>query len=143
MPWTYEITTGYLRHDGLLIGAGWSGRNISGGVQGRNNVSAVQVHGIGPCPIGWYTRGEMYNSPLRGPKTIPLIPDPENEMFGRQYFEMHGFRIGTLASDPSNPSSDGCLIQLGPAREQFGTSPDRRLQVVSGVLADIDGEIAV
>lgn len=132
MPWQYVQNSGHLYHDGVLVGTGWAGRNIENVANGRNNPAAQNVHGIGPIPVGFYTRGKVFDSPTKGVATIPLIPDPTNEMFGRGSFEMHGFQIGSRSDDPYNSSSDGCIIQEHDSRVQFGASLDTRLQVISG-----------
>lgn len=132
---TYGQDSGYLYYQNDLIGTGWSGRNIQDGVLGRNNSAAQDVHAIGPIPVGWYTIGPAYDSPTKGPVTMTLTPDPDNQMFGRGDFEIHGYQIGTDPDDPYNPSSDGCIIMERSAREkiaeQIRTAGDNRLQVVS------------
>jgi hypothetical protein len=84
------------------------------------------VHNVGPLPVGWYTVGQAYHHPRLGPETMELEPDPENEMFGRSGFAMHGRRfIGDMNA------SEGCIVLDLPARHIVAMGTDRRLHVVS------------
>jgi Tlde1 domain len=128
--WTFHIKSGKIDHNGVYFSTGWSGHNVKDGVQGRNNPDAVSVKDIGSLPPGGYTAGKSYDSPHTGPLTIPLTPKPENEMYGRSDFKIHGWQIGTDPGDPFNPSSDGCIMQARPQRTAIDSSPDKDWEVV-------------
>lgn len=97
---TYEQSTGLLRKDGAIIGAGYAGHN-----EGRMNHAMQDQHNVGPLPVGKYTLGAARTHPKLGPLAIPLTPDPGNTMFGRSAFFVHGDSF-------SHPglASDGCII---------------------------------
>ena len=77
--------------------------------------------------MGKYTFGKPVMQSHLGPFAIPLIPHPDNKMFGRSAFYMHGDSI-------QNPgcASDGCIIQARAIREQVWASDDHELEVVHG-----------
>lgn len=115
--WIYAQATGELRHDGDLIGTGYSGHG-----EGRNNPVMQSVPNIGPIPVGAYTIGISYLDPHLGPCVMKLEPNAGNNEFGRDLFRMHGNNI-------HNDASDGCII-MGPAiRATVSASLDRDLTV--------------
>jgi kumamolisin len=124
----YEQSTGqmFVREDGKfdLIGRGYSG-SLSGG--GRNDASKQCVKDIGPLPRGRYTIGTPTTGP--SPYSLPLTPDPTNNMCGRSAFLIHGDSI----SHPGN-ASDGCIILSRPEREAIVNTRLRTL-VVTDVLS--------
>lgn len=102
---------------------GYSGHGI-----GLNNPLMQTVKFVGPLPVGFYTMGEPINDLRVGEYAIPLIPDLENEMFGRGAFFMHGDEI----KEPgAHNASDGCIIQALIIRRAAWSSQDHRLQVVA------------
>lgn len=128
--WLYEQRTGkiYRKYEnGFLIcrGTGWAGQDNANG-KGKNNPDLESVGKTGPLPCGWYTIGDPHDSPHTGPYTMDLTPDPENEMFGRSLFRMHGPAV-------SHPelSSEGCIVLIRSVREQVHESGLRRLEVVA------------
>lgn len=129
--WQFNIKDGKIYHNGEFYSTAWSGHNVPGGIQGRNNPDAVSVHDVGPLPPGKYKAGQSYDSPKTGPMTIPLTPDPSNQMYGRGGFKIHGWQIGTFPNDPNNPSSDGCVMQNRPQRNEIDSSPDKDWEVIS------------
>ena len=122
----YEQATGRmsLREQGALdlIGVAYSG-SLSGG--GRNDPTKQNVADIGPLPRGLYTIG----APIRGPSpySLPLKPDPRNQMFGRSAFLIHGDSL----SHPGN-ASEGCIILARAQRETMVTTGVKLLFVVQG-----------
>ena len=119
---TFKQSTGeFFRADGTLMGTGWAGQGA-----GENNPAAQNQEGIGPLPQGNYTIGSPYDNPHTGPFTMDLTPAPENEMFGRSLFRIHG-------AAKTNPelSSEGCFVQLRPVREALWNEGDRDFQVVA------------
>lgn len=123
--WVYEITSGRLSKVGddgsvTLAGIGWAGQGV-----GKNNPGACNLRNVGPIPPGWYTIGGPVDDPHTGKFSIPLWPDPSNDMMGRSGFRMHGAN----ARDPEH-SSEGCIIQQRPTREAVHASGCNRLQVI-------------
>lgn len=121
MSWQYRISTGELTHDDAPVGVGYSGKGAW-----KNVPTATHLPFQGPIPVGWYTKGEAYDSATHGPITIPLEPDATNQMFGRDEFKCHGDSV----KEPGT-ASEGCIIQGHAARVEFSTSPDDRLEVVA------------
>ncbi len=120
--WQYVQLTGEIYRDGTTMGQGYAGRGI-----GKNNPAMQNEPFVGPLPVGSYLIGAPIDDVHTGPYTLPLIPDPANEMFGRNLFRIHGDSI----SDPGN-ASDGCIVTNKPLRMAIWESTDFMLQVVSG-----------
>jgi hypothetical protein len=117
----YSQLTGKLyTAEGILIGIGYSGNG-----EGKNNPAMQDVKDHGPIPCGWYTMANPHNSPQTGPFTIDLIPDPENEMFGRSGFKWHGDNM----SSPGN-GSDGCICSDPQLRHDAWNGTDHRINVI-------------
>lgn len=120
----YEQATGKLFNNaGQLFGVGYAGRDA-----GKNNPAMQNVKGIGPLPVGFYTILAPYNHPTVGKYAMPLIPDPTNEMFGRNSFFMHGD-----SEEHPGLASHGCIVQMRTIRGLVWASGDRRIEVVSGL----------
>lgn len=120
--WTYEQSTGrMLDDDGHLRGIGYSGA-----AEGKNNISMENEHNVGPIPQGTYTMDGPVDSAVHGPYAIPLIPDLDNEMFGRDHFLCHGDSL----VEPGT-ASQGCIIMPHRTRVEMWESSDRRLLVVA------------
>lgn len=120
MSWQYQISTGEITdQDGSLVGTGYSGNG-----EGLNNSSMTNVPRVGPIPVGTYTIGEAYHDPEKGPCVMRLTPDPNNEMFDRSGFLIHG-------DNPTHTASEGCIIQGPVTREAINASDDKTLVVVS------------
>ena len=126
--WTYEQLTGRILQDDRLVGVGYAGSPA-----GKNNPDMQNVAVTGPLPRGTYTICAPQNSPHTGPFTLDLTPDPDNEMFGRSEFRIHGDNV-----EHPGTASEGCIIMARAIREQIWTSGDHELEVVrdggSGVL---------
>jgi hypothetical protein len=119
MSWQYRIDTGAISHDGLRIGAGYSGHG-----DGRNNPKLVAVADVGPIPPGRYAIGPAYDDPHLGPCVMRLDPLSGTEDFGRSLFRIHG-------DNQDDDASRGCVV-LGPAaRRAIAASADRVLEVVT------------
>jgi hypothetical protein len=120
MPWTYSQSTGQVRRNGVLIGAGYSGAGINA-ASGRNNPAMQSIPNQGPIPTGQYYVGGSYHHPQKGSTSMNLTPVGHNA-FGRSGFMIHGNNI-------QNNASQGCLI-IGPAiRQQIAVSGDTTLVV--------------
>jgi len=85
-----------------LTCTGYSGQGV-----GLNNPAAQNQRDVGPLPQGDYTVGAPTRR--RGPLTLPLTPDPNNAMYGRSGFLIHGDNPAQ-----NNTASDGCIV-LPPA----------------------------
>lgn len=119
--WTYHQNNGALDDKtGMCIAHGYAGKG-----EGKNNPDMQERHQVGPLPRGLYTIGEPYDSKKVGPFALPLIPHPENEMFGRDDFRMHGD-----SKEHPGEASLGCIIQGRTIREQVHASGDKLLEVV-------------
>jgi hypothetical protein len=121
--WVYFQLSGELHHNGNFITRGWAGK-----LNGYKNPLAQDQHNIGPLPCGFYTIGKGYEHRELGLVTMNLTPDPENEMFGRSDFRIHG-------SSEKEPllSSEGCIILMRLIREAVDYDTDKQLQVISGL----------
>jgi hypothetical protein len=134
--WVYEQVTGDIRYDGKVIASGYSGHG-----EGKNDPSKQNVRMVGPIPEGYYTIEPPRETKSHGPYVMPLIPFPQNQMFGRSGFMIHGDSIKAPGT-----ASEGCIIVGRTVREAIWQSNDRTLKVVSGVgnpVPDITGEISM
>lgn len=125
--WTFESSTGKLyTPGGMFFSTGYAGGNCGRNPEGINNPSLQNVHNVGPLPEGIYTFGAWIdNHPRLGRDVFALIPDTENNMFGRGDFYVHG--------DTPQPrhASEGCIVLLNSVRKLLYASPVHRLQVVA------------
>jgi hypothetical protein len=136
MSWTFESSTGRLyaaSEEGMtLVGTGYAGGGLDAAnleaAAGKNNPALQSVHFVGPLPEGWYTLEAPVNSRVVGEYALALVPDAENEMFGRDAFFLHGDSRTTPGW-----ASDGCIIQDRSVRERVWDSGDHRLQVTAKV----------
>lgn len=121
MPWTYSQSTGQLRHNGTVVGTGYSGAGLTAAT-GRNNASMQGTPNQGPIPAGQWNIGGAYNHANKGPTSMNLAPVGHNAL-GRTAFMIHGNNV-------QNNASQGCII-LGPAfRQAIAASGDHLLTVV-------------
>jgi hypothetical protein len=90
---TYTRSDGVIRRDGVFSGKG----------PYKNEASAVNRGYEGPIPHGIYTLKYIGSTDL-GHDTIECVPSPNNVMYGRRGFYIHG---GT--------KSEGCIIINDPA----------------------------
>ena len=84
----------------------------------------------GPLPVGIYTMGPWYDDKpgptSKGPIVTRLTPSPENEMYGRSGFMIHG------DNDAMNhTASDGCLVAGHGYRAAMAASADNLLDVIT------------
>jgi hypothetical protein len=122
MGWNFKQGSGLLwNDDGTVRSVGWAGQR-----EGKNNPAMQDVPKTGPLPVGEYTINEPHDSPHTGPYTMDLTPSPNNNMFGRDDFRIHG-----AAFEHPELSSEGCIIMPKPVREKIWTSGDRKLTVVA------------
>jgi type VI secretion system (T6SS) effector TldE1-like protein len=117
--WIYNQVTGEMSRGGAPF-IGYSGIG-----EGKNNPAMQNVKNVGPLPCGFYTIEPPVDSPEHGPYALPLVPDPNNTMFGRDDFMIHGDSIEHPGS-----ASEGCIILERYARQVIWTSNDKILQVI-------------
>ena len=113
--------------DGVtLLTVGYAGGNMGLNPEGKNNPSMQDRHNIGPLPCGLYTFNQVEDSPTLGPFAIPLIPDSNNQMYGRSHFYVHG-------DDIKHPGcgSKGCIVVPRFARGSMWYSNDHSIKVVA------------
>ena len=89
-----------------------------------NQPLAESLEDRGPIPTGTYKIGDAVTHPSCGPVSMPLEPDPENEMHDRSGFLIHG---DTASQDFS--ASTGCIILSRTTREAIDASEIRDLIV--------------
>ena len=124
MSWTYESGSGAMFDpNGVAVSVGYSGMG-----EGKNNPAMEGIHNVGPIPQGEYTMGEPVTSHVHGPYAIPLAPDIENEMYGRDGFLCHGDSVVAPGT-----ASEGCIIQSRETRIKMWESTDHRLIVTPKV----------
>lgn len=107
----------YSQSTGLLKGANISAVAYSGRGAGLNNPAMQNVHDVGPLPQGIYTISPPHADPKVGPVAMRLTPSPENEMFGRGEFLIHGDNAAQNYS-----ASEGCVVAPHAARVSIGES---------------------
>ena len=133
MAWQYESSTGKLYDtDGKFVGQGYAGggldKNNAICAAGKNNPAYQNVHNCGPLPEGMYTANAPVDTQTHGPYVSWCTPDDTNEMYGRDFFGMHGDSV----VDPGW-ASDGCIVQTHATRVAWWESGDRRLQVLANI----------
>ena len=125
MPFTYKIGTGEMFHNDNRIGIGYSGHGDD-----VNQPAFENVPQMGPLPEGWYTIGPM--EPLHGKlgkDVLPLMPDADDEMYGRSAFYIHGDN-----EDANFSASEGCIVLPHGVRSTIAalvSTGDNRLQVIA------------
>lgn len=121
--WTFEQATGdVLDETNTKAGSGYSGFG-----EGKNNPDLQHIEGVGPIPRGTYTIGEPHYSQHVGPFAMCLTPSPENEMFGRGDFLIHGD-----SKEHPGEASHGCIILPRALREKIWASDCHQIEVVHG-----------
>ncbi len=120
--WQYQQTTGQMRDaDGNLLATGYSGAGDD-----KNNPSAENISGKGPIPTGFYEiEKPAFHDSEKGPLVMRLIPDSDNEMYGRSGFMIHGDSIAAPGT-----ASEGCIIMSHEARQTIADSEDCDLEIV-------------
>jgi hypothetical protein len=123
--WSYEQSSGWMYDPkgNQCEPQGYAGHGI-----GLNNPEMQSVKFVGPIPVGKYKFGTPRHDPEVGKFAIPLIPDPSNEMYGRDDFYLHGDEI---LNPGKHLASDGCPVQALLTRIKVSESPDQDLEVVA------------
>jgi len=132
--WKLDSSDGHLYNPtGVLVANCYTGGDAGHDPEGINNPAMQSVHDVGPIPRGpkadgtpnCYTMLDPVNHPKLGPYAIPLLPDEDNEMFGRSGFFCHGDNFAMNRS-----ASDGCIIAPHQIRMDMWESGDHRIEVV-------------
>jgi hypothetical protein len=119
--WSYDSANGNLSQDGAFVGTGYSGFG-----DGVNNRAEEMDADIGPVPHGNYTIEPFFDDPGgKGPMVAHLEPAPENTMFGRTGFMIHGDNAAM-----NRTASHGCIIFARDIRQKISDSGDTALEVV-------------
>jgi hypothetical protein len=119
--WSYDSANGNLSQDGAFVGTGYSGFG-----DGVNNPAEEMDADIGPIPRGNYTIEPFFDDPGgKGPIVAHLEPAPENTMFGRTGFMIHGDNAAM-----NHTASHGCIILARDIRQRISDSGDTALEVV-------------
>lgn len=124
MSFKYSQSSGALFHNGVQIATGYSGHG-----SGLDNPQAQDQHAVGPLPQGQYTIQPPHADEQVGPVAMRLDPSPDNEMFGRGDFLMHGDNPAM-----NHTASDGCIILPHDVRVQVGAAVlagDNQLEVMA------------
>ena len=125
MAWFYEQNTGkQYDPEGILEGTGYSGGQAGNAPYAINNHYLQNVRGVGPIPCGIYRFGTPTDGTHLGPFAIPLIPDEDNNMFGRSAFYIHGDNFSL-----NHSASDGCIVHMRSLREKMWNSSNHVLLV--------------
>jgi len=114
---TYDQRTGTMKHDGAVIGSGYSGHD-----QGINNPVMEAVRSVGPIPRGFYHIGPAYDAPGLGPRVMPLTP-VSHDALGRSGFFIHG-------DSKKGNASHGCIVIARVTRTMIAASGDHDLTVI-------------
>lgn len=121
--WKYEQATGRLFDaDGKRVAKGYAGA-----VGHVNKPESQELVGKGPCPVGIYDIDPPHTSTKTGPYVMNMIPHPDNVMFGRYAFQIHGDSVKKPGT-----ASNGCLIFARAVRELIWNSGDHTIEVVTG-----------
>jgi len=122
--WIYQQSTGkILDPKGLVLGFGYSGKG-----KYKNDPESQALANLGPIPEGYYIIGEPHDTLTHGPFVLPLTPDPQNKMFGRSGFLIHGDSVVMPGT-----ASEGCIIAARYLREDIASSVIKLLTVISGI----------
>jgi hypothetical protein len=116
--WRYRQATGAMyAPDGAIIECGYSGK-----APVTNWPPGQCIPDWGCIPQGSYALGEAVDHETCGPCAIPLEPSPENQMFNRHSFLIHG-------DNEDHTASTGCIILSRAARDEICASSARELVV--------------
>ncbi|MCL5501601.1 Protein of unknown function [Phytobacter palmae] len=121
MTWVYEQSTGNLSHNGSYVAKGYAGKGA-----GKNNAQMEGTPDTGPLPRGKYSiTGHPFHHPHTGAYSLRLHPSPENTMYGRSGFLIHGDSV----KHPGT-ASNGCIILPLFIRQKIWSSGDKSLEVI-------------
>jgi hypothetical protein len=123
--WIWNQANGNLSRNGELVGTGYAGGSKGKHPEAVNNPAFEYVRGVGPLPKGTYTIGDFIDHPHLGKLAAQLTPSPENVMYGRSGFYIHGD-----TEEMNQSASDGCPVLPHSVRVAIAESDDKEFQVV-------------
>lgn len=116
----YQITTGKVWLDNVLIGKAYSGKKEAIGQTDKENVK-----GVGPIPEGdWHISNWTSDGHL-GPVISRLTPIDVPKLYGRSGFYIHGDNKSVNFS-----ASNGCIIMNRKMREKIRDSKASVIKVI-------------
>jgi len=115
----YHNANGRLFRDEKFLASGYSGF-----ADGKNNPALMNEPDIGPIPCGVYDLEKITHPGLADP-VFRLNPHPENNMFGRAGFLIHGDSVAAPGT-----ASHGCIIMMRSVRNNIATEGDKTITVV-------------
>lgn len=119
--WTWYQSPGVMvGADGLRM-PGYSGKDPH-----KNDPDSEHIPDQGPLPCGFYDMEAPVDTDKHGPYVLWLTPHPENQMFGRSAFGIHGDSI----AHPGQ-ASEGCICVPHGARVRMWESGDHLLRVLA------------
>lgn len=107
---------------GMVLGFAYSGKG-----KHKNDPESQNLPNLGPIPEGYYQIGEPHDTVTHGPFVLPLTPDPQNVMFERSHFLIHGDSVQAPGT-----ASEGCIVAPRWIRRDIAKSPVKILCVVAG-----------
>lgn len=120
MHW-YDQRTGRVFRNLVYIGLGYSGSP-----EGKNDPQKEDIPDVGPIPKGVYKIGQPEDTAIHGPYVLRLFAAPENEMYKRDGFLIHGDSV-----EHPGAASQGCIVLERKLRQQIWESGDHLLVVYS------------
>ena len=84
------------------------------------------VEGEGPIPRGIYTIQPSLFSPHTGPLSMHLDPFPDNQMYNRSGFMIHGD-----SEQHPGSASCGCIVVGHNTRQLIADSSDKTITVIA------------
>lgn len=91
-----------------IVGVGYSGTDVY-----LNQPTHDNIRDVGCIPAGRYTFKGPRDDSKTGEYVFDLIPDPSNDMKGREDFQNHGDLIGAPGNNTTkldHMASDGCIV---------------------------------
>lgn len=115
MAWIYRQASHPLLHDGKLA----TSQGYAGKIPCKNRPDCQSMADKGPLPRGSYAILAPRTHRQTGAWTLPLLPAPSNQMFGRKGFLIHG-----ASQAHPNDSSTGCIVLPIEVRQRIWASGD-------------------
>lgn len=124
MTWVYSQSSGILTDNAGITGHTF--QCYAGFGAGKNNPAMQNIPNIGPLPCGIYDQVELLLESDHGPYAIRLAPRPENVMFSRAGFMLHGDSI-----ERPGCASHGCICRSPKPDRQIVWESQQPIQVIA------------
>lgn len=126
--WVYTQSNGWLYRIFPILPIRFNhvSTGYAGNGNGKNNPAMQDVKNVGPLPRGLYSILSPIDSVKHGPGALPLVPDPKNDMQGREDFMIHGDSV-----EATGCASEGCIVMQKIVRELIWQSGDHDLTVLA------------